>query len=183
MAALALTIAGLLYPLVLFTTRGTVPPPVFVAAGLALIAGHLTRLDAATSRVWRRPLLLAVALLAAIGLVDAGVAAKCYPVAVSLAAAAAFGWSLVRPPSLIEMFARRQEPDLPLDGQVYCRKVTVVWTLWLIANAAIAAALAVWGTEAAWVLWTGVVAYLVMGALLGGEFLLRRLIRSRGAAP
>jgi len=35
------------------------------------------------------------------------------------------------------IFARLREPDLPAEGQAYCRTVTKVWTAWLLANAAI----------------------------------------------
>ena len=180
MGAAVLGIAGLLYPLVLFMTRGTVPALVFVVAGLLLISGHLSRLDEVSTRHWRRPLLMAAALLAAGGLMDPKLAAKSYPVAVSLAAAVAFGGSLLFPPSLIELFARRQEPELPPDGQLYCRRVTLVWTIWLLVNAAVAAALTVWGTETAWAVWTGLIAYAVMGGLLGGEIIVRHVVR-RGA--
>ena len=71
------------------------------------------------------------------------------------------------------------EPDMPAAGQTYCRIVTLIWTVWLVVNAAIAALLAIWASEEAWALWTGFLAYLIMGVLLGGEMLIRPRVRAR----
>jgi uncharacterized membrane protein len=117
-----------------------------------------------------------IALLAAL---DTPLAVKAYPVAVSLAAASVFGATLLHPPSLIERFARLREVDLPPAAHSYCRKVTIVWTVWLSANTIIAAILALPGNDAAWALWTGLLAYLIMGALLAGEIVVRHIMRGR----
>lgn len=57
----------------------------------------------------------------------------------------------------------------------------MVWTVWLVSNAAVAGALALWGSDEAWALWTGLIAYIVMGLLFGGEVLVRRSMRRRHA--
>jgi uncharacterized membrane protein len=174
-----LTIAGLGYPLVMYRSQGTIPALAFVTAGILLIGGHLATLEGPARELWWQPMLLAGLLLACSSLWDGQIAAKSYPVVMSLAAALAFARSLVTPPSLIERLARLQEPVLPLEGQRYCRQVTKVWTAWLLINAVVAACLAAWGTDALWALWTGVVSYVVMGALLSGEIILRRIVRRR----
>ncbi|MBS4047185.1 MAG: hypothetical protein KG075_12650, partial [Alphaproteobacteria bacterium] len=87
-----------------------------------------------------------------------------------------FTLSLWRPPSLIERLARLRHGDLPPEGQVYCRRLTIVWATWLFANAVIAAALALAGADDYWALWTGLVSYIVMGALFAGDYLLRQTI-------
>ena len=74
-----------------------------------------------------------------------------------------------------------REPDLPPTAQSYCRKVTIVWTVWLIANTIIAAVLSLPEHDEAWALWTGLVAYLLMGALFAGEIVVRRIVRRRVA--
>jgi uncharacterized membrane protein len=94
----------------------------------------------------------------------------------SIAIAAVFAMSLAHPPSLIERYARLRHPELPPEGRSYCRAVTMVWTAWLSVNALVALLLAVFGSDAAWALWTGVIAYLVMGFLFAGEFVLRRMV-------
>src|SRR5262249_4208026 len=79
--------------------------------------------------------------------------------------------------------ARLREPDLPLAGQSYCRKVTIVWAVWLSANTIIAAALALAANDEAWAIWTGFIAYLVMGALFAGEMAVRHIVRRRAVKP
>ncbi len=177
----ALVAASILYPGLVYAGRATVPPLAFVALALMLIGARLAVSTSPAARVWRLPLAAAAVLIAALAALDGQLAAKAYPVVLSLGAAAVFGASLLRPPSLIERFARLQEPDLPPEGQAYCRIVTVVWAVWLVVNALVAAGLALWGSDTAWALWTGVVAYMVMGVLFGGEFLVRRVVRRRHA--
>lgn len=181
----ALAAASLLYPGLVYAGRGVVPPLAFVALALALIGLRLALSASPEARLWRPPLAGAAAAVAVLAALDGGLAAKAYPVLLSLGVAALFGASLLRPPSLIERFARLREPDLPPEGRAYCRVVTMVWTVWLLVNALVAAALAVWGSDAAWALWTGVIAYAVMGLLFGGEFLVRHALRRRyaGACP
>ena len=57
--------------------------------------------------------------------------------AISLAVATIFAASLRFPPTVIERIARLTEPDLPPEGVIYTRKVTVVWVAFLLVNAAI----------------------------------------------
>jgi uncharacterized membrane protein len=47
-------------------------------------------------------------------------------------------------------------------------------------NGSVALATALWASTALWTLYNGLVAYLLMGALMGGEWLVRR--RLQGAA-
>jgi uncharacterized membrane protein len=122
------------------------------------------------------PLLLTALILMVTTFVDVDIAEKAYPALMSLAIALAFAWSLYYPPSLIERFARLRRGVLPPEAISYCRKVTVVWVLWLLMNAAISAGLAIWGSIAAWTLWTGLLSYLAMGLLFVSELAVRYLI-------
>jgi uncharacterized membrane protein len=176
----ALVAVSLLYPAIVYVGRASVPPLAFVAAALALIGLRLATLPL-MERVWRVPLLSAATIIGAVAALDTPLAVKAYPAAVSLAAATVFGATLLHPPSLIERFARWQEPDLPPAAQSYCRKVTIVWTAWLMTNTVIAAVLALSGHDEAWALWTGLVAYFVMAALFAGEIVVRRIVRARAA--
>jgi len=181
-SALAITaLLGVAYPGFVYAGRASLPPLAFVAAALGMIclraaASH----DAA--RPWRYPLAVAAVAIATIAIADQSLAVKAYPCVLGLAAASVFGLSLVYPPSLIERFARLREPELPAEGKAYCRTVTKVWTAWLIANAAIAGWLAATGSDEAWVLWTGVISYLVSGCLFAGEFTVRRILRAKAVA-
>lgn len=98
---------------------------------------------------------------------------KLYPVLVNAGFLAAFGYSLMVPPSMVERLARLREPDLPPAAVRYTRRVTQVWCGFFIFNGAAALATALWASDALWSLYTGVISYALMGMLFGAEFLLR----------
>jgi uncharacterized membrane protein len=177
-ADIVLLAFGIVYPALVFFLRGSIDPWFFVVMALAVVT---LRLLVDTGGLWR-PALVAVAVgLAGLALLDTATAAYAYPVLMSLAAAGVFAATLWRPPSLIERFARTAGAALTPELQIYCRNVTLLWVAWLIANAAVAAALALVGDDRAWALWTGVVSYLVTGVLLSGEWLVRRSLVGRAS--
>ena len=176
--AVVLMAFGFLYPALVYGLKSVLPPQAFTGLALLLVGLRAATLGSEATRIWRGPLISAGVVIAVSAALDGQIAAKIYPFALSLAAAYAFGISLWRPPSLIERLARIGEPDMPLTGQAYCRLVTMIWTVWLAVNAAIAALLAILASEEAWALWTGLLAYLIMGMLFGGEMLLRPRRRS-----
>jgi len=174
--AAVLLVASLAYPAAVYFGRSAVPPLTFVAAALLLITLRSVTLDAPAAREQRGLLIASAVALVILAALDPPVAAKAYPVMMSAAVAAVFGMSLAHPPSLIERYARLRHPELPPEGRDYCRAVTMVWTAWLSVNALVALVLAVFGSDAVWALWTGVIAYLIMGLLFAGEFVLRRAV-------
>jgi len=77
---------------------------------------------------------------------------------------------------LIERFARLDFGDaLPPEITAYCRKLTLLWAAFFAANIAGCVWLAIWGDAATWVLYNGLIVYLLIGALLLGEYLWRRI--------
>lgn len=123
---------------------------------------------------------LPAAILAAFFMVawlwDKPMAMYWYPVGVNLLMLLLFGASLLTRQSLIERLARLREPDLPPAGVRYTRRVTQIWCVFFVLNGSVAAALVLMQAWAAWALYTGVIAYVLMGALLGGEWLYRRYV-------
>ncbi|MFQ2382210.1 COG4648 family protein [Aeromonas dhakensis] len=102
-----------------------------------------------------------------------------YPLAVSLALLCLFGWSLTRPMSLVERLARLQDPALPAAAIGYTRRVTQVWCGFFVINGALAA-FTIWhGDLALWSLYNGFISYLLMGGLMGAEYLVRRRLLKR----
>ncbi|OIR10097.1 hypothetical protein GALL_80250 [mine drainage metagenome] len=176
---LALTvIGGLAYPFLVYLSLGRVPPALPVLAGLTLIGLRMLGLRRlAEARRWLAAFALAGTALAALLFWRPALAARCYPIAISLAVAAVFALSLRFPPSVVERIARLREPDLPPEGVRYTRRVTALWVGFLLCNAAISAATALWGSLAAWTLWNGLLSYLAMGLLFAGEILVRRRVR------
>jgi uncharacterized membrane protein len=96
------------------------------------------------------------------------------PMLVSLYLLATFAWSLRRGPPMIERFARMVEDDLPDFTLPYCRRVTEIWCVFLLGNSFAVLALALAGPIGWWALYTGALFYVLLGVLLGGEFLFRK---------
>ncbi|HEV2676102.1 MAG TPA: hypothetical protein VGV37_16380 [Aliidongia sp.] len=179
-------LGGLGYPLLVYFGLQRLPPGAIVFVGLALIGLRLLatwRSERHVAGAGMLALTLAATGLAALLFLAPRMAALAYPIAISLATAAIFGLSLLRPPSVVERIVRIREPDLPPEGVAYARKVTMVWTVFLMANAAVSAASAVWGSLEAWTLWNGLISYLLMGALFLGEIGVRQVVRRPAALP
>jgi len=174
-------VGGLAYPFLVYLAQGAVPPLVFAAIGTGLILLRGFGLRALGGRMPILAFLIGAALLAAIASVVPEVAAKAYPVAVSLIVAGIFAASLVYPPSFIERIARLREPDLPAEGVRYTRRVTQVWVGVLLINAAICAGTALWASVAVWTLWTGLLSYGLLGLVFGIEYLVRCQVKRTAA--
>lgn len=106
---------------------------------------------------------------------------KFYPVLMSLGSASVFAYTLFRPPSMIERFARLHQPHLPESGVHWTRQVTKVWCGFLIINALVAL-LTVFLATSIWAIYNGFISYLLMGVLLLGEYLLRRRQQKKQAS-
>lgn len=106
----------------------------------------------------------------------AAVGLKLYPVAVSLVLFIVFYKSLSAPQTYVETLARLQNPDLDAKGVAYTRSVTKVWCVFLALNGLLALGLAFWASLEAWALYTGLIAYILMGLLFGGEWLYRKKV-------
>jgi uncharacterized membrane protein len=102
-----------------------------------------------------------------------------YPVVINLVMLSVFGGSLFTAMPLVERLARLQHPDLPPTGVRYTRRVTQVWCVFFIGNGAIALCTALHGDMPLWTLWNGMVAYVLMGMLMAGEWLIRRRVIKR----
>ena len=89
---------------------------------------------------------------------------------------ALFGGSLCAKQSLIERLARLQTPELPPEGVRYTRRVTQIWCVFFVLNGSMAAALVLMRQYDWWALYTGIVSYVLMGLLLGGEWVYRKIV-------
>lgn len=96
-----------------------------------------------------------------------------YPVAVNLVMLSVFAGSLFTRMPLVERLARLREPDLPERAVRYTRRVTQVWCAFFIVNGTIALITALHGDMRLWTAWNGMIAYLLMGTLMAGEWLVR----------
>ena len=164
-------ILTVLYPLVIWYGQGQVEPRWLAALLLLAAASRIPTFK--VSAVARWSMLCALLLAACAVWANALLPLKLYPVLVNAVLLAVFGFSLVVPPSMVERFARLREPELPDAAIAYTRRVTQVWCVFFVINGAIAFSTALWASEAVWSLYTGVIAYLLMGLLFGIEYLVR----------
>ncbi|CAI2535805.1 hypothetical protein [Serratia plymuthica] len=100
-----------------------------------------------------------------------------YPVLVNVLLLLLFAYSLFSPPTVVERLARITEPQLDAAGVAYTRRVNQVWCGFFIVNGAIALATCLSGDIALWTLYNGGISYLLMGALMGIEWIVRKRIR------
>ena len=178
-----LTIAG--YPLAVymglthFSPRG-----VGVMLCLLLLPGLVYRFRAARREdllaVLRIPLsVMAVALLGA--LFDDRRFVLAMPVLINGVLLATFASSLSGTP-MVERFARMQDPNLGPAQVAYCRGVTQVWCVFFVFNMVVSALLALLAPLEAWALYTGLIAYVLMGLLGASEYVVRKFrFREYGA--
>jgi uncharacterized membrane protein len=161
----------MIYPLAVWLGQGQVEPRFL--AGLLVLAG-LTRLYhlkvSQAGRWWLGGTLLLFMLAVWSNVL---LPLKLYPVLVNVALLGAFAYSLIFPPSMIERFARMREPDLPPEAIGYTRRVTQIWCGFFSVNGAIALMTTLWATPATWMLYNGLIAYLMMGLLFAGEHVFR----------
>jgi len=104
-----------------------------------------------------------------------------YPVVVNTLLLALFGGSLWSPMPLVERIARLKEPDLPPAGVRYTRRVTQLWCGFFMISGGVAAFTCWYGDTHLWTLWNGMIAYLLMGALMTSEWLVRQRVLRREA--
>lgn len=117
----------------------------------------------------------AVALVWVLYLLKANVWFRLYPAVVVAVALAVFAILLFRTP-LVERFARGMGEVLDARGVAYCRKVTVAWVVFLSVHLAVTVA-TVFARREVWAFYNGCLAYLLMGAMFAGEWLVRRRVR------
>lgn len=151
-----------------------------VMAALLLLRLFQVRKQAGPMRrVLQSVALAGIALCVASSVLKAHQLLLFYPVVVNLVMLAVFGGSLWSAMPLVERLARLREPNLPPEGVRYTRQVTRIWCLFFIVNGSVALFTALHGDMRLWTAWNGVIAYLLMGILMAGEWLVRRRLMKR----
>jgi uncharacterized membrane protein len=118
--------------------------------------------------------------LASVFLNHAG-ALKLIPVVINFACLIGFASTLRHPPSMIERFARLQEPDFSDTAIAYTRKVTMVWCGFFLLNGSASLYTALFTDMATWTLYNGLIAYLFLGLLFIVEYCVRLRVKARAA--
>ncbi|RTE65955.1 hypothetical protein EH243_09745 [Amphritea opalescens] len=118
---------------------------------------------------------MGVALVAIIGGIQQGL--MFYPVLVNFSMLIIFASSLYARQTVVEKMARIKEPNLSPQGVDYTRKVTRVWCAFFVLNGGISAATAIWASEQVWMLYNGLIAYLLIGFLMAAEWVVRQRVK------
>ena len=182
------TLALLAYPLFVYLALQVASPRIVALGTLVLLALRLAFIAparfAATARAFA-PAGIALGLASLVSLVwNDPRSLLLAPTVASLGLLAAFAASFLAQETTVERLARAQVGELDADERRYCRRVTGLWCAFFAANAAVSATLALAATREAWALYTGFIAYLLVGALFAAEYLYRhwRFRRYVGAA-
>ncbi|CAG9266331.1 Z4855 protein [Burkholderia cepacia] len=116
------------------------------------------------------------ALSVAIAVTDSERLLHLYPACVSAGLLVAFGATLRHGPTMIEKLARLTYPE---PGPVivrYTRRVTQVWCAFFIVNGGFSVYTALYWSREPWALYNGLIAYVLIGMLVAGEWLWRRFV-------
>jgi uncharacterized membrane protein len=168
--AVAVTIA---YPMIVYLGLTRVGTRFAALSLLGISAGH-TLVHALRHKrfAWRSALVMPLS-AAALWLDDRRYMLA-MPVLINAGLFAAFYGSLHGDMSLCERFARMQVKDLSPREQVYCRSITKLWAVFFVLNGGTAATLAALGKLDLWTLYTGLVAYVLIGLIAGTEYTVRK---------
>ena len=171
-------LAFVAYPFIVYFLLDQVGP---AGLGLALIALLLLRnLEFVKSHIW----VIGLALLAAILFItlkplQSEWLLRFYPTLVNLTLLLAFGFTLFRRPTMVERFARLSGVIITDAVRRYTFKVTAIWCGFFFINALASAVIAFRASMGLWAFYNGFLSYLIIGALLGGEYLYRRAFITR----
>ena len=163
-------LAVLAYPFAVYFGLRRFSPRIMVAGLVVVLA---LRMVSARNSGGRLPYLVGGVGVILIAARSPAIGLRAYPILISLTLASVFGYSLMWPPTIIEQIVRVRRTSMSPRIVPYLRNVTIVWTGFFLLNAAIATATVVSGSIKLWTFYNGFVSYLLIGALLLGEFVMR----------
>ncbi|HKJ18397.1 MAG TPA: hypothetical protein VJ984_13680 [Xanthomonadales bacterium] len=167
-----LVLAVFLYPLLVFFGLKVLPPSFF---GLVLVV--LLALRFGILRPDERKILLPILLVFLAYALTASILGSerfllFYPVLVNLSLCFLFAWSLRDEEPLLLRVLRKRGVPMSIYAPRYLYCLTIIWSVFFLLNAAIAA----WTTTQSlevWTIYNGLIAYILVGVLLGSEWLFR----------
>lgn len=167
----------LAYPLLVYFALDFASPRAIALCTLALVAARAALLArarlAALARVFA-PIGVAFAVTSLVSLIwNNELWLLLAPALQNLTLFGAFALSFARRETAIEILARAQVGELSAEEVTYCRRVNALWCSFLAANSATCAAVALFASREVWALYTGVIAYALLGVLFAGEYVYR----------
>ncbi len=173
-------IVALAYPLIIYFGMQVFEPRFLALALVVLLCLRLFLLVGGRLRLQAWGLVGVFSCVAGFSIIENDVVPlKFYPVLINGFMFILFAYSLRFPPSAVERLARLTHPDLPPSGVIYTQRVTQVWCFFFVFNSAVAFYTAVFASMKTWVLYNGLIAYVLMGLMFGIEWLVRQRILAR----
>lgn len=167
-----------LYPFVVYFGIRVLPPSFFGILLALAVAARFAVLER-EDRVLALPvltLLLVYSIIAAV--VGRAQALLYYPVLVNLLLCLLFVVSVLNKNPLLLRLVRARGIPLSEYGPPYLTRLTVVWAGFFAANCLVA----LWTTTTSmetWTLYNGLISYLLVGLLLGAEWIFRRYYKRK----
>ena len=179
-ALLALiAIATLVYPFVVYSSLKLFGPAPLSLVLLALLVARVVLRGDFRQPEQRVQFLLVGALCLLAALFQSEVLLKYYPAVMSLCFSVFFLGSLWGEQTLVERFARIFTQDFEPFQLRYMRRLSVVWSAALFANAAFAGYTACCTSLATWTLYNGAIAYALLIGFMLLELAYRQYYKAR----
>ena len=162
------------YPLLVYAgLRLLHPRTLAVTLGAVLLIREIAQMRRGRPSPLLLPVLLIGGVLVGAALLNEGRLFLFVPVLINAALLISFGRTLVVGPSMVESLARRRFGTVPPEHVDYCRRVTQIWCAFFLANSALILSLALWAPLEYWALYTGVIAYVLVGTVFAAEMTYR----------
>ena len=168
---LGIILAG--YPLVVYLLLDEIGPAML---GIILVVIMLVRsviLHRHAPALTRGLLVLAAISVGLLLIDDTAIVLKLYPTAMNFGLFAAFTYTLLYPPSMIERFVRAMKLPIHAKTTSYTRVVTIIWCGFFAINGIIATLIALSGSLGAWTIYNGLISYAIVGTIIVVELIFR----------
>ena len=162
------------YPLLVYGGLRVLQPRwMALALGAALLTREIAGSRRGVSAPLLRPILLVGAIFGLALVFNEGRFFLFVPVLVNLALLVSFARTLFAGPTMVESLARRRFGHVPPEHVGYCRRVTQLWCAFFVANSALILWLALRAPIEYWTVYTGLIAYVLVGTLFAVEMTYR----------
>ncbi len=174
-----------MYPFAVYIGLNNVAPGYLAMILIALV---LIRIVLVKSRLKTLPWVLPASLLGIVAIgssvvTDSSLGFKLYPLAINFSMLIVFAYSYLKPPTVIETFARLSEKNMSAEAIQYTAKVTLVWCLFFVANGLISLYTALFTTLDTWMIYNGFLSYILMALLMLVEYLVRLKVKKQHGLP
>lgn len=168
------------YPFIIYFGLNFIAPTI-LAIFLALLFTfrHLSQAKNSNTKKAKIPhlnilLINVMGLLLYTSLTNSEFALKLYPVVVNLSFLFIFAYSIYKPPSVVEIIATMKD-TLDDNAIKYTKKVTLVWCVFFLFNGTIATWTIYHANPQYWLIYNGIISYVLMGLLMTAEIVYRRV--------